>query len=302
MTVKRISDGPSLASIQAAACVEAPADGRDATTSYLNDIGSLPLLTAEQELEVAREVRRGCSQARATMIESNLRLVVSVARAYSGRGLPLLDLIEEGNLGLIRAVEKFDPERGFRFSTYATWWIRQSVERGLLSQSRTVRLPVHVVRELTQVLKARRELARSGEGAASLEDVARVLGKSIDEVDRLYAHVERVTSIDAPYSEHDDRGLVDALVDEEVSDPLVLLADWTLSDHIDRWLMQLPPRQREVVESRFGIHGKAPQTLAELADRLGVTRERVRQIQGEAIKRLRQMLAREGVVESPLME
>ena len=280
----------------------ADSEHRDSTTSYLNEIGLRPLLTATDELAVARAVKAGDLRSRQRMIESNLRLVVTVARHYIGRGLPLLDLIEEGNLGLIRAVEKFDPERGFRFSTYATWWIRQAVERALMYQSRTVRLPVHVIRDYAALLRSSRELAQKLDHTPSPEELARATGRDPLEVARLFGMGERAASIDQPWGENGDRSALDMLADELAPDPAVLLSDERVTERLDDWLAQLPERQRLVIERRFGLHGHAAQTLAELSDALGITRERVRQIQGEAIARLRQLLAREGIDEPPLMD
>ncbi|MFN9730613.1 MAG: sigma-70 family RNA polymerase sigma factor [Pseudomonadota bacterium] len=273
---------------------------RNSTTAYLNEIGLIPLLPVDDELRLARGVRAGDAEARRCMIEANLRLVVSVARAYAGRGMALLDLIAEGNLGLIRAVEKFDPERGFRFSTYAMWWIRQAIERGLIQQSRTVRLPVHVVRELAAVLRASRELTRGLGQAPSLDVVAQTVGKSPDEVAQLFSLNERMTSLDQPLSADDDRALAGALADEAEQGPLALLADVAADNRLDDWLSRLSPRQREVIECRYGLGDRPVHSLAETAATLGVTRERVRQIQMEALERLRRYCAAEGLLREGL--
>lgn len=266
----------------------------DATRIYLSEIGFSPLLTAEEEVYYARLSRKGDQAARRRMIESNLRLVVKIARRYMNRGLALLDLIEEGNLGLIRAVEKFDPEKGFRFSTYATWWIRQTIERALMNQTRTVRLPIHVVKEINIYLRAARKLAQQLDREPSPEDVAQMLDRPIEEVKRMLGLNERVTSVDSPSGHDSDKSLLDTIPDEHNLDPSLLLQNSDIQRHIDTWLSQLTEKQCAVVEHRFGLHGREVATLEEIGNELGVTRERVRQIQIEAIKRLRQILEREG--------
>jgi RNA polymerase nonessential primary-like sigma factor len=257
---------------------------RDSTTAYLNEIGLIPLLTAVEEVETARSVRIGDPVARKRLIESNLRLVVSAARHYGGRGLPLLELIAEGNLGLIRAVEKFDPERGFRFSTYAMWWIRQAIEFALM-RTRAVRVPVHVLRELATLLRASRELASDGR-PASLDQLARHVGKPVDEVARLYRLNERVESLDATRSDEDDR-LLGELIAAESDDPAQSVGEAPAEHRLEEWLGTLNARQREVIERRFGLNDHGAQSLAEVAAVLGVSRERVRQIEVEALQRLR---------------
>lgn len=266
----------------------------DATRIYLSEIGFSPLLTAEEEVYFSRKSRKGDEAARKRMIESNLRLVVKIARRYMNRGLALLDLIEEGNLGLIRAVEKFDPERGFRFSTYATWWIRQTIERGLMNQTRTVRLPIHVIKEINIYLRAARELSQKLDREPSPEDVAEMLDRPIDEVKRMLGLNERVSSVDGPGYYGSDKSLLDTIPDEQNTDPSLLLQNTDVQKHIDTWLKQLSEKQCAVVERRFGLHGREVSTLEEIGNELGVTRERVRQIQLEAIRRLRQILQREG--------
>ena len=266
----------------------------DATRIYLSEIGFSPLLTAAEEVYYARKALKGDAAARKRMIESNLRLVVKIARRYMNRGLALLDLIEEGNLGLIRAVEKFDPERGFRFSTYATWWIRQTIERALMNQTRTVRLPIHVVKEINLYLRAARQLAQSLDREPNPEDVAEMLDIPIEDVKNMLGLNERVTSVDTPTGHDSDKSLLDTIPDEQNLDPSLLLQNSDVKRHIETWLAQLSDKQREVVERRFGLHGNEAATLEEIGVELGVTRERVRQIQLEAIKRLRQILEREG--------
>lgn len=266
----------------------------DATRMYLSEIGFSPLLTAEEEVYYARLAQKGDEAARKRMIESNLRLVVKIARRYMNRGLALLDLIEEGNLGLIRAVEKFDPERGFRFSTYATWWIRQTIERALMNQTRTIRLPIHIVKEINVYLKAARRLAQTLDREPSPEDVAQMLDKPIEEVKRMLGLNERIASVDVPADRDSDRSLLDTIPDEQNPDPATILQDSDVQRHIETWLAQLNDKQRAVVEYRFGLHGREIATLEEVGNEIGVTRERVRQIQIEALKRLRHILEREG--------
>jgi RNA polymerase nonessential primary-like sigma factor len=267
----------------------------DATQLYLNEIGFSPLLTPEEEVHFARLARAGDPAGRRRMIESNLRLVVKIARRYLNRGLSLLDLIEEGNLGLIRAVEKFDPERGFRFSTYATWWIRQTIERGLMNQTRTVRLPIHVLKEIYAYQRAARELTRQLDHEPSTEEIAAQLDKPADEVRRLLGLNERTTSFDTPFSSDSDRSLLETLADAQNGDPSEALQTSNLAESITQWLEALSPKQREVVSRRFGLLGHESATLEEVGQEIGLTRERVRQIQVEALRRLRDMLERQGL-------
>ena len=274
----------------------------DSTSTYLREIGVAPLLSAEEEVRYSRAWHSGDERGRLRMIESNLRLVVNIARRYLNRGLPLLDLIEEGNIGLIRAVEKFDPERGFRFSTYATWWIRQAVERALMNQVRTVRLPIHVIRDIATYLRAVRALGQTQDHLPTKEEIAAQMGCSVADVDRLFCLNERTASIDGPLSKDSDRLMLDAIADENNPDPIILLADAKIGKQIDHWLDQLPQREREVVERRFGLHGFPSQTLAEVGRDLGVTRERVRQIQMRALTRLKEISSTDGVTEPPLLE
>ncbi|HHO67703.1 MAG TPA: RNA polymerase sigma factor RpoS [Gammaproteobacteria bacterium] len=266
----------------------------DATRMYLNEIGFSPLLTAEEEVYFARRAQRGDESARKRMIESNLRLVVKIARRYMNRGLALADLIEEGNLGLIRAVEKFDPERGFRFSTYATWWIRQTIERAIMNQTRTIRLPIHVVKELNSCLQAARRLAQSLDHEPNSEDIAELLDKPIADVERMLKLNERVTSVDVPAGKDTDRSVLDGIPDENNPDPSDVLQDADVLSNLDIWISRLSDKQREVVERRFGLHGYKISTLEEVGNEIGVTRERVRQIQMDALKRLREILESEG--------
>ena len=267
----------------------------DATQLYLNEIGFSPLLSAEEEVYFARKALKGCEASRKRMIESNLRLVVKISRRYVNRGLALLDLIEEGNLGLIRAVEKFDPERGFRFSTYATWWIRQTIERAIMNQTRTIRLPIHVVKELNVYLRAARELSQKLDHEPTAEEIAYLLDKPVEDVERMLKLNERVTSMDVPIGNSSDKTLSDTVPDQNMSDPSSLLQDSDLCQSIDNWLGELTEKQREVIARRFGLRGFEMSTLEEVGREIGLTRERVRQIQVEALKRLRDILESQGL-------
>jgi RNA polymerase nonessential primary-like sigma factor len=267
----------------------------DATQLYLNEIGYSPLLTPEEEVYFARQARKGIEAGRKRMIESNLRLVVKIARRYINRGLTLLDLIEEGNLGLIRAVEKFDPERGFRFSTYATWWIRQTIERAIMNQTRTIRLPIHVVKELNVYLRAARELTQRLDHEPSADEIAVMLDKPVSEVKRMLGLNERVASVDTPLGPDSEKSLLDTIPDTSVSDPAQLLQDSDIKDSIGQWLCELTDKQREVVSRRFGLRGYETSTLEEVGREIGLTRERVRQIQVEALKRLRVIMETQGL-------
>jgi RNA polymerase nonessential primary-like sigma factor len=273
----------------------------DVTRIYLSEIGRAKLLTADQEKSLSRAAGKGCMASRQRMIECNLRLVVKVARAYINRGLPLLDLIEEGNLGLIRAVEKFDPERGFRFSTYATWWIRQSVERSIMNQCRTVRLPIHVIREITCYLRTTRELEQELGRRPVIEEVATKLDKPSKAVHKLFGFNEPATSADGPLA-NGNKSIMDSIADDQQNTPEDEYAEQAAGELLGHWLELLPKQQRIVVEHRFGLHGKGRRTLEEVGQLLGVTRERVRQVQLAALIRLREISRREGVVETPFME
>jgi RNA polymerase nonessential primary-like sigma factor len=277
----------------------------DITQLYLNEIGATSLLKPAEEVRLARAVRSGDFAARQHMIEANLRLVVSIARHYQNRGVPLDDLIEEGNLGLIHSLEKFDPERGFRFSTYATWWIRQNIERAIMNQSRTIRLPVHVVKELNTVLRTLRRLGKE-DGAESrsesaLETVAQLLHKPVEEVRELLLLNERTASLDAPLDIDPDLTMADALSDENGVDPEAQVEQVEIEQQIAQWVSELSGRHRRVVEARYGLNGQEIATLEVLAQELGVTRERVRQLQIEALGRLRQGLMRAGIGVSALL-
>jgi len=274
---------------------DASSKNLDATQLYLGEIGFSPLLTAEEEVLYARRALRGDDAARKRMIESNLRLVVKISRRYSNRGLALLDLIEEGNLGLIRAVEKFDPERGFRFSTYATWWIRQTIERALMNQTRTIRLPIHVVKELNIYLRTARELSQKLDHEPTAEEIAFQLDKPVDDVNKMLRLNERVSSVDTPIGGDGDKALLDIIPDGNNSDPEVSTQDDDIRDSLIHWLDELNPKQKEVLARRFGLLGYEPSTLEEVGREISLTRERVRQIQVEGLRRLREILIKQGL-------
>ena len=267
----------------------------DVTQLYLGEIGFSPLLTAEEEVFFARKALRGDLAARKRMIESNLRLVVKIARRYNNRGLALLDLVEEGNLGLIRAVEKFDPERGFRFSTYATWWIRQTIERAIMNQTRTIRLPIHVVKELNVYLRTARELAHQLDHEPTAEDIAAAVDRPVEDVSRMLKLNEKICSVDSPIGGDGDKALLDILTDERGMGPELETQDDDMRVSVVHWLEQLNAKQREVLARRFGLLGYEPATLEDVGREIGLTRERVRQIQVEALRRLRDILTQQGL-------
>ncbi|MEK0428359.1 MAG: hypothetical protein RL001_886 [Pseudomonadota bacterium] len=275
----------------------------DATQRYLNRIGMRPLLTQEQEVHFATRANQGDFSARQVMIEHNLRLVVSIAKHYIDRGVALLDMIEEGNLGLMHAISKFEPERGFRFSTYATWWIRQSIERAIMNQARTIRLPVHRIRELNQVLRAKYHLeSRLFNGHdARLEDIAHLVERSVDEVRETLGMADHVTSLDTPIDGDPNSSLLDILADGAQQGPEADAEHHEMITLVRHWLSTIPTKQRQVIMRRFGIDNGSPATLEELAEEMGVTRERVRQIQQDGLIRLKRAMLARGVGKDALL-
>ena len=262
----------------------------DATRAYLNELSKSQLLTADEEKIYGKRALQGDPDARKIMIESNLRLVVKISRRYLNRGLPLLDLIEEGNLGLIRAVEKFDPDRGFRFSTYATWWIRQTIERAIMNQTRTIRLPIHIVKEMNVYLKAQRNLAQQLDHEPTADDIAKHLDRPVKTVNKMLKLNERVTSVDVSYGKDFDKPLLETITEEESRSPVEILQEDLIQNNVAHWVYQLADKQREVICRRYGLCGFESATLEQVAMELGVTRERVRQIQMDGLKRLKEIL------------
>ena len=267
----------------------------DAIQLYLKEIEYSKLLTPEEEVRYGRLARQGDEEGRAKMIVCNLRLVVKISRRYMNRGLALPDLIEEGNLGLIHAVEKFDPERGFRFSTYATWWIRQNIERALMNQTRTIRLPIHINKELNAYLRKSRELMQINGDEPSVAEVAEALGKPVERMRKLLKFSERTGSLDITIGKDSDSPLVNFVSEPSAPEPDDVIRGQDINDSVENWLYQLEPKQQEVIVRRFGLHGHDNATLEQVGKELGLTRERVRQIQMEALKRLRRIMENEGL-------
>ncbi|MCB5162033.1 RNA polymerase sigma factor RpoS [Marinomonas algarum] len=275
----------------------------DVTQLYLSEIGFTPLLTMEEEVFFSRLALKGDESARKRMIESNLRLVVKISRRYLNRGLSLLDLIEEGNLGLMRAVEKFDPERGFRFSTYATWWIRQTIERAIMNQTRTIRLPIHVVKELNIYLRAARELTQQLDHEPSAEEIADKLDCPVEDVQKILGLNEKVSSLDATFGgEHNDKSFTEVLADTLHQGPEADRQEGDVQQSIDLWLNELDEKQREVITRRFGLRGHEASTLEYVGEEIGLTRERVRQIQMEALRKLRLIIDKKGLSLDDVMQ
>ena len=264
-------------------------DNFDATSLYLQEIGHNPLLTAEEEVSLGLKVQQGDPTARNRLVECNLRLVVRIARRYQQwHTLPLIDLIEEGNLGLIRAAELFDPARGFRFSTYATWWIRQNVERAIMNQSRVVRLPIHIVKNLSAVLRNSRQLAQTRHGEPRIEEVAQAMGKSVAYVEDCLRQDRHAVSLDAPSRREGSPSLAQTLADTDQPGLEASLEEEELQRHIHRALLRLDMRYRTILIRRFGMDGQDELSFSAIGKELGVSRERVRQLLEEALGLLRQ--------------
>lgn len=298
-------DGPLPAGRRSIADEASEVEAGDSLQVYLREIRKSPLLTQQEEFDTAVQARAGDFDARQRMIERNLRLVVSIAKNYVGRGLPMTDLIEEGNLGLMHAIGKFEPERGFRFSTYASWWIRQSIERAIMHQARLVRLPVHVVRELNQVLKARRALEGASnapgesERQVRVEEIAERVQRPVSVVAELLRFAESPASLDAPLDRHASDGasesVLDTVADDGAGDPVALTLNHEVEGLLQHGLDDLNDREREVLAGRYGLYDREPETLEVLAERLGLTRERIRQIQQEALIKLRRRMVKRGI-------
>ncbi len=272
----------------------------DVTQIYLSEIGYEPLLSHAEEILLSKAAAKGDISARDKIINGNLRLVVKIARTYLHRGLLLSDLIEEGNIGLMRAVEKFNPDLGYRFSTYATWWIRQAVERAIMNQSRTVRLPIHMLKRITRCLNMVQKLAVE-DHTPSVTEVANALNESVEEVGSLLQYTENSLSLETPVTEY-NHPLQDALPDSVAVNPEVIFQEESFHEHVISWLDNLPELYREVVVRRFGLLGHEPETLEEVGENVGLTRERVRQVQIDALKKLREMIRDEGLDESELLD
>ncbi|MDX6553508.1 MAG: polymerase primary sigma factor [Gaiellales bacterium] len=258
----------------------------DSLRLYLREIGKVPLLTADQEVSLAKRIERGDMSAKQQMIEANLRLVVSIAKGYLGRGLSFLDLIQEGSLGLIRAVEKFDYRKGYKFSTYATWWIRQAVTRAIADKARTIRIPVHMVEKLNKVVHIERQLVQRLGRDPRPDEIARELAMTADEVRDILRMAQLPVSLEKPIGEEEESELGDFVQDEQAVSPFDSATMTLRREDIERALDSLPERERKVIELRFGLKGEHPCTLEEVGRAFGVTRERIRQIENNTLKKL----------------
>ena len=296
-----ISSGPAVKGTRARAKSEDRSDGLDTLKTYLREIRSSSLLTFKQEQELGKRVMAGDEQARARMIESNLRLVISIGKRYMNRGFPFSDIVEEGNLGLIKAVEKFNYKRGFRFSTYASWWIRQYIERAIINQGKLVRLPVHVVERLNRYLgKAERLIQELGREPSALE-VAQRMKTTEEEVLDLKQLVRTTCSLDSPLNDRTDTFLRDVIEDPACLSPAETTEGVLRRKELMEWVSALPEKERTVVVSRFGLDGDEAKTLEEIGHELGLTRERVRQIETAALIRLRGTIEKKTMKQADLL-
>ncbi len=269
---------------------------------YLREIGEVPLLSIEEEVALAARIKQGDAEARDQLIRANLRLVVRIAREYEGYGLPLLDLINEGNIGLIRAVDKFDPEKGAKFSTYSSWWIKQSIRRSLSNQAKTIRLPIHMVDKLAKMRRAAGKLQDALGREATDEEVAGELGKSVREVAFMRRVSAQTVSLDEPVNTNDSLRLEEKVADERADDPYESLAMQASLKLLSESLTQLNARESEILKYRFGLDGEKERTLEEVGEKFGVTRERIRQLQNMALKRLRKMMGKHQSLDFPTLE
>ena len=267
----------------------------DVLSLYLDEIGKIPLLDSEQELILARKARSGDPCSKGKMIEANLRLVVTLAKRFVGKGLGLLDLIAEGNLGLIRAVEKFNPELGYRFSTYASWWIKQNIDRALMNQGRTIRLPIHIIKEMNLCLRVYYLLEEQLGITPSLQQVAERMGISLAQVQKLMSLSNRVVMTESLANADDDINLLENIPALDNAEPEHFHQYDDFMEAMERWINQLPPKQQEIICRRYGLRGYPAATLEKVGEEIGLTRERVRQIQIDAQEKLRKMMEREGV-------
>lgn len=275
----------------------------DIIEKYLADIRLNPLLTRDQEIEYGKRIQQGDQHARQQMIICNLRLVVKIAKRYIYSSLSLLDLIEEGNCGLMHAVMKFDPDLGFRFSTYAAWWIKQSIERAIMTQGRTVRLPVHIAKKLNFLLKFEKNLAKQLDHSPSMQEIAQALNQDIHKIEEILILNEKTISMDTAKSEHMDKPILNFFRDHnQHSNPFLMLSNDNLKLNFEKWINLLSPRHRDVLIRRFGLQGHPILTLDETSLQVGLTRERVRQLQNEGLKRLRYFIERDGENSETLLE
>ncbi|MGE3319364.1 MAG: RNA polymerase sigma factor RpoS [Candidatus Berkiella sp.] len=295
------SDEATHTSLPEKTAVEYYPETVDLIEQYYKEIRTAPLLTKDEEIYYARRLRQGDEAARQQMIKSNLRLVVKIAKRYIKSGIPILDLIEEGNLGLMRAVEKFDPDKGFRFSTYGAWWIQQTIERAIMNQSRTVRVPIHVVKKVNACLRKGRELTKILDHEPTASEIAMAMQRSQDEIESILTFNEKTISIDSPISDMFEKPLLETLSDSQDYDPLSKLSVQDLEQNIERWLGTLSPKLREVVIRRYGLQGHDATTLDQTGMEIGLTRERVRQLQAEALKQLKRLIEKDGESEQTLL-